>query len=126
MSAGGAMNGIPGMEATWWGGGPATIRCMYWCTPAGNTTGAAAAAIPPPIHIICVRRDNANVTRRSMSRSWVAGVWFWGDEEGRKEAEAHLQLELQRLEVLDRLVQHRRLVGLKNPTKEFMQEKKMR
>ena len=43
------MNGILGMDATWEG---ATIRCMYWCTPAGNITGAAAA-IPPPIHIIC-------------------------------------------------------------------------
>uniref|UniRef100_A0A0A9GYS7 Uncharacterized protein n=1 Tax=Arundo donax TaxID=35708 RepID=A0A0A9GYS7_ARUDO len=35
------------MEVTW--GGP-TIRCMYWCTPAGNIAGAA---MPPPIHNTC-------------------------------------------------------------------------
>lgn len=104
------MNGILGMDATWWGG--PTTRCMYWCTPAGNITGAAAAAIPPPIHIICTMIVLTSVMSETRGHSY-----FWREEE-----DTHLKLELQRLEVLDRLVQHRRLVCLKNSIQEYIRD----
>jgi hypothetical protein len=101
------MNGILGMDATW---GGATIRCMYWCIPAGNITGGgAAAAIPPPIHIICTRQMHTFHTEYYYFTGYAP---LFGGRIG--EVSSYLQLELQRLEVLDRLVQHRRLVRLKN------------
>jgi hypothetical protein len=49
------MNGSRGMDGIAAAGPiPTPMRGRYWCTP-GNITAGGAAAMPLPIHIICMR-----------------------------------------------------------------------